>query len=230
MFIFNSKLNWFQYASNKTITVVSPAGFALNDPVSAYWQWTVNTLVNKKASSANSGVIHSITTAANKYCRMHFTFGYYSFQATVTADYKTLNLTMRNPGGNTSEPFDLLTMHINPTAARSAVVYMSMLDYYSYAKSEMATLVVPYGVTTGAFFGLYHQWTVDSGGSEKTNHAVDGVFEDVWYGADGSITASFNDGYYSYNFTFNGKGSSWVLSNPRGGKSPDNKLTVAYEL
>ncbi len=38
MFIYNGKLNWLNYASNETIIIVFPAGFALNDPVSAYWQ------------------------------------------------------------------------------------------------------------------------------------------------------------------------------------------------
>ncbi|KAM5542425.1 hypothetical protein V8D89_003884 [Ganoderma adspersum] len=214
MFIYNGKFNWLNYASDETITVVFPACFALNDPVSAYWQWSVDAEGNKKPSVATSGAVQS------------------TFDASVAADYKTLTLTMRNPGGNTSEPFDLLAMHINPTAVRSTAVYTSALDYYSYAKGELATLVVPYGVTAGAFFGLYHQWTVDSGGSEKTNHAVNGVFEDVQYAADGTVTATFGASYYSYSFTFgaDGKGGSWVLSNSRGGKSPDNKLALTYEL
>ncbi|KAM5542423.1 hypothetical protein V8D89_003882 [Ganoderma adspersum] len=47
--MFNGKLNWFQYASNETITVVFPTGFALNDPVSAHWQWTADGNDSKKA-------------------------------------------------------------------------------------------------------------------------------------------------------------------------------------
>ena len=48
MFIYNGKFNWLNYASNETITFVFPAGFALNDPVSAFWQWTVDAQGNKK--------------------------------------------------------------------------------------------------------------------------------------------------------------------------------------
>ncbi len=50
MFIYNGKFNWFNYASNETITIVFPAGFALNDPVSGYWQWSTEDSGNKKGS------------------------------------------------------------------------------------------------------------------------------------------------------------------------------------
>ncbi|KAM5542417.1 hypothetical protein V8D89_003876 [Ganoderma adspersum] len=230
MFIFNGKLNWFQYASNETITVVFPAGFALNDPVSAHWQWTADGNDNKKASVANSGVVQSITKTIDGSSRFLFSFGYYHFSAAVTTDYKTLTLTMHNPKGEVSAPFDLGATHINPTAIPSTVVYTGALEWFSYAKTETTTLVVPYGVFEGAFFGLYHQWTVDAKGVEKANMAINGVFQDVKYGADGSITASFKGGYYTYSFTFNGKEGSWVLSNPKGEKSQDNKFAVTYNL
>ena len=109
-------------------------------------------------------------------------------------------------------------------------MYTGTLEWFSYAKTEMTTLVVPYGVADGAFFGLYHQWTVDAKGVHKANAPVNGVFQEVRYGADGTITASFKAEYYTYHFTFNGKAASWVLSNPKGEKSQDNKLAVTYNL
>nr|VWO96343.1 Glyoxaloxidase 1 [Ganoderma boninense] len=231
MFIYNGKFNWLDYASDETITVVFPSGFALNDPVSAYWQWSVDAQGHKMADVSNSGVIQSVTTAAGgEYRRIHFSFGYYTFDAELTADHNTLFLTMRNASGNVAGPIDLAAMHINPANVPSTTVYTGRLEWYSYAKGEMTTLVVPYGVTNGAFFGLYHQWTVDSGGVEKANHPVNGVFQNVKYGADGTITASFKASYYTYNFTFNGKDGSLVLANPNGGISEGNKFAVTYEL
>ena len=60
MFIYNGKFNWAgktaASASNETITVVFPAGFALNDPVSAYWQWSTDAAVNKASASTSVGV------------------------------------------------------------------------------------------------------------------------------------------------------------------------------
>nr|VWP02013.1 Glucose transporter rco-3 [Ganoderma boninense] len=233
MFIYNGKFDWLKYASNETFTIIFPAGFALNDPVSAYWQWTVDAQGHKKADVSSSGVIQSTTTAVTgDYRRIHFSFGYYSFEATVTTDYKTLTLTMRNPGGSVSKPFALTAMHINPTNIPSTVVYTGRLEWFSYAKEEMTTLVVPYGVAEGLFFGLYHQWTVDAKGVQNANHTVNGVFQDVQYGADGTTTASFQAAYYAYHFTFNGKDSSgsFVLKNPTGGTSEGNKFAMAYSL
>ncbi|KAI1791068.1 hypothetical protein LXA43DRAFT_451172 [Ganoderma leucocontextum] len=230
MFIYNGKFNWFNYASNETITIVFPAGFALNDPVSAYWQWTVDGKGNKKPSVANSGVVQSITKASDGSSRFLFSFGYYSFSATVTADFKTLTVEMRNPKGDASGPFDLGVTHINVTNIPSTVVYTGRLEWYSYAKDEMTTLVVPYGVAEGNFFGLYHQWTVNAQGVEKANAPINGVFQDVKIEADGRITAKFSASYYTYTFTFGGKEGSFVLSNPKGDKSGDNKFALAYDL
>ena len=38
--------------------LVFPAGFALNDPVSAYWQWTTDAHIHRKASVCSVGVAH----------------------------------------------------------------------------------------------------------------------------------------------------------------------------
>ena len=42
MYVYNGKLDWYDYAKNECITLVFPAGFALKDPVCAYWQWTAD--------------------------------------------------------------------------------------------------------------------------------------------------------------------------------------------
>ncbi len=47
MYVFNGELNWFAAASNECFTLVFPAGFALNDPVSAHWQWSVDPCCGK---------------------------------------------------------------------------------------------------------------------------------------------------------------------------------------
>ncbi len=163
--------------------------------------------------------------------RFLFNFSYYSFTTVVSADFKTLTVTMRSPKGDTSDPFSLGATHINPTSIPSTVVYTGRLgQWFSYAKDETTTLVVPYGVAEGLFFGLYYQWTVDAKGVEKANAPINGVFQNVQYGADGSITAKFDSGYYTFNFTFSGKQGSFVLSNPKGDKSADNKFALAYSL
>ncbi len=53
MFIYNGNLGNCQYGPNETITVVFPARFELEDPVSAYWQWSNDPKLNKKTSVVN---------------------------------------------------------------------------------------------------------------------------------------------------------------------------------
>ena len=129
-----------------------------------------------------------------------------------------------------SRSFNLAATHINPASLHSTVVFTGTLEWLPYAKREMTTLVVPYGVTEGAFFGLYHQWSIDPTGVEKTNAPVNGVFQNVKYAADGTITTSFTDTYYTYQFVFNGMEASWVVSNSKGDKSQNNKLRVTYKV
>ena len=172
-----------------------------------------------------------VTTALDGSRSFHIALTFYYLIATVTADFKTLTVTMRSPKGDISDPFNLGATHINPTNIPSTVVYTGRLgQWFSYAKDETTTLVVPYGVAEGAFFGLYHQWTVDAKGVEKANMPVSGVFQDVKIGTDGSITAKFSAAYYTYYFTFNGKQGSFALSNPKGDKSTGNKFVATYNL
>ena len=60
MFVYNGKFNWTSgetTASNEMITMVFPVGFTLNDPVSAYWQWSTDTQADKKTSVSSAGVV-----------------------------------------------------------------------------------------------------------------------------------------------------------------------------
>lgn len=50
MFIYTGKLDC-EHASKEMITVVFPAEFQLNDPVSAYWQWSNDPKLHKKNTS-----------------------------------------------------------------------------------------------------------------------------------------------------------------------------------
>ena len=56
MFIYNGKFNWGDQAVNETITVVFPASFAVNDPVSVFFQWSKDPVVGGGESIAVSNV------------------------------------------------------------------------------------------------------------------------------------------------------------------------------
>ncbi|KAG7086110.1 hypothetical protein E1B28_003624 [Marasmius oreades] len=227
MFTFNGKLNWFKYAVNETITVVFPAGFAVNDPVCAFWQWTEDAAGNKKANTTQLGFINSVTTKTGEY-QVSFAFDYYSFEATVAGDSSTITATMFNPKGDRSEATTLNRQFGNLVQFRSTTVFTGKLNWLKYAENEMLTLVVPRGVSNGAPVGLYHQWTVDAKGVKKANHAVNATFRDVTTDK-GETKATFDDGYYTYNTTVQSGGQEVkiLMSNPNHDQS-DNDLKKVY--
>ncbi|KAH6916876.1 hypothetical protein BKA70DRAFT_315572 [Coprinopsis sp. MPI-PUGE-AT-0042] len=217
MFIFSGKLDWYSYAVNENITIVVPAGFALNDPIYAYWQWTVDSGGNHKANTSQSGTIQAVTSTANK-SQISFSFGYYSFDAIVASDYSTLVATMRNPKGDTSQPLTLIRQPGESDQSPSTVTYTGKLNWFNYAVNEMIVLVIQAaGVSNGAPVGLYHQWTVHSDGTQKKNCPVNATFRNVTVQSDG-IKGTFGDGYYTYEVTVpnNGQDATIRMSNPNG--------------
>ena len=56
MFIYNGKFNWGDQAVNETITVVFPASFAVNDPVSVFFQWSKDPVTGDHSGVAVSNV------------------------------------------------------------------------------------------------------------------------------------------------------------------------------
>ena len=137
--------------------------------------------------------------------RIHFTFGAHSFDGAITTNFETLSLTMFDAAGaQASDEFDLPATHINVAEVRSVVVYTGTLNWSTHAREEMATIVVPYGVTRDAFFGLYHQWTKDPfNNAPKQNVAIDGRFQDVKVEPNGDISATYTGTTHTYRFRFN---------------------------
>ena len=63
MYVYNGKLDWYDYAKNECITLVFPADFALKDPVCAYWQWTADA---KGVEKSNTYQVSCSNTLAEK--------------------------------------------------------------------------------------------------------------------------------------------------------------------
>ncbi|EEB97796.1 hypothetical protein MPER_02814 [Moniliophthora perniciosa FA553] len=143
MYIYTGKLNWLQLAVNESITIVVPAGFALNDPICAYWQWTVTTQGQKKVNACFSTVIDNVSKTGDKY-QVDFTFGgAWSFNAIVASDFNTFTATMRNPKGDRSKPMALARQYGNPGQVPSTSVYTGKLNWAKNAQNELVTLVIP---------------------------------------------------------------------------------------
>ncbi|KAG7100238.1 hypothetical protein E1B28_002012 [Marasmius oreades] len=230
MLVYNGKLGTFAtFAYNESITIVFPAGFALNDPVCAFWQWTQDAANrNKKINVNELGFISSVTTKNDEY-KLTFTFDFYGFNVTVAGDASTIEVSLFNPANNQSAATKLERQYNNLVQFRSTAVFTGKLNWFKYAENEMLTLVIPRGVSNGAPVGLYHQWTVDASGVEKANNAVNSTFRDVKTDADGETKGTFGDGYYTYKVTLrsNGKEVEIVMSNPSHAETK-NELKKVY--
>ncbi|KAG7086960.1 hypothetical protein E1B28_002877 [Marasmius oreades] len=216
MYIFNGKLNWFRYAVNETITIVFPAGFALNDPVCAFFQWTQDDAGKKNVNTIQQGVI-SMVIAKPDYFQVSFqASGYYGFDIIVPGHLNTITATMWNPANERSNPMTCTRQYGDLARVPSTAVFTGKLNWFNYARNEMVSLVVPNGVSNGAPVGLYSQWSVDGAGVPKANHAVNSTFRNVTASANGEAKGTFDDGYYTYEATVlsGSQGAKIRMSNP----------------
>ncbi|KAF8186599.1 hypothetical protein K438DRAFT_1835903 [Mycena galopus ATCC 62051] len=216
MYVYVGKLNWFECAQNECITVVFPAGFALMDPVCAYWQWTVDATGNAKSNCTQEAFITSVTNTADQY-HLRFPFSYYAFEGSVSADFSSLFLRMSNPQG---EWQDVSLSLLRGDAARRAraSAFTGKLHWFQHSLNEMVTLVIPGEVANGEPVILSHQWTKDGAGNLKANHTVSGTLRTVNVRSNGDLSATFDDGYYTFDFTLRRGYNDVVLSmsNPSG--------------
>ena len=129
-------------------------------------------------------------------------------------------------------PFDLAATHVNVKNAPPVVVYTGSLEWRPYAMAEMVTIVVPYGVTKDAFFGIYYQWTRDPFNEiPKKNVAINGRFQDVEVNSSsGCIKATYQEEGFTYDFEFNWDRTGLLtLSHEQlSARSAENKFVVAY--
>ncbi|KAI1791076.1 hypothetical protein LXA43DRAFT_451549 [Ganoderma leucocontextum] len=197
MYVFNGKINWFESASSECFTLVFPAGFALNDPVSAHWQWSVDPCCGKeKVNTSRSGIITAVYKIAEQY-RLTIPFDVYTFEVTVAADGRSATLSNQQDA-----PTTLTLSYSDCIQIPTTVVYTGKLTYAQYAKDEMITLVLPAGFSPDAPVGLYYQFTVDAKGVSKRNQVDIGTLSGVEKAANGTVTAVFKASYYQYQFTF----------------------------
>jgi hypothetical protein len=148
---------------------------------------------------------------------VHFTFSYYAFEGSISADFRSLSLKMLNPGGEAQDVW-LSLLHSDAVHVPSISVFTGKLHWFEYSQNEMATLVIPGEVADGKPVILSHQWTRDAAGNVKTNHTVSSTLRTVNVGLNGDLNATFSNGYYTFDFTFRKGTNDVVLSmaNPSG--------------
>jgi len=222
MYIYVGKLNWPYYAENELITVVFPAGFSLLDPVSAYWQWTVDASGNEKQNNVLHGRIKTVTKAgggAGYGFKVQFEGDYYTFDCTTDADDpKSLRVTVSSP--DQSHAISSLALKSSDgSRVLTTSAFTGKLDYFQYAANEMVTLILPAGIEDGKPVVLCFQWTEDDSGESKANHVVLATLRDVGFGDNGRFTGRFDDGYYTFDFLSGSSDSDMSMTM----KDPDGK-------
>ncbi|KAJ6477018.1 hypothetical protein C8R45DRAFT_1158258 [Mycena sanguinolenta] len=218
MYVYVGKLNWFEYAQNECITVVFPAGFALMDPVCAYWQWTVDATGNAKSNCTQEAFITSVTNTADQYY-LRFQFSYHAFKGYVSADFSSLSLKMLVDPQGEMRDVSLSLLRGDAVRVTSTSVFTGKLHWFEYSQNEMVTLVIPGEVANGEPVILIHQWTEDAAGNPKANHTVSGTLRTVDVRSNGDLSATFDDGeYYRFDFMLRKSYNDVVLSmtNPSG--------------
>ncbi|KAI0650856.1 hypothetical protein C8Q79DRAFT_1007084 [Trametes meyenii] len=197
MYVYNGKLAYYNYAKDECITIVFPAGFALEDPVCAYWQWTEDAKGNKKANECQLGTISSVAKTEGVY-KFVLSFSYYYFEGSVSADLNAVTVMMREPRGFSSSIQTTLQAQLSDVCCvPSTEVFTGKLNFLDYAVDEMITLVIPNGIADGEPVGMYWEWTKDGQGRPKQNHCVNSTFRGV-VTTGGETKGTFDDGYYTY--------------------------------
>lgn len=234
MYIYYGKFNWLDKAINECFVIVFPAGLALNDPVSAYWQWTKSdTPGQNKINSSQHGIITGVSKTSPDEYRISCTLGNYSFDGVVAQNFSSLNATIRNPTGD-STTSNLALQYSSTLKVPSTAVYTGKLNWLTHAKEEMITLVIPAGVTVGAPVSLYYQWTVDNAGNQKRNFASNAVFTSVNTASNGDVTGILGSNwYYTFEVTVKKGGQDVVLrmTDPQGkrdAKAPYNLKQIDF--
>ncbi|KAF3055738.1 hypothetical protein GL218_07191 [Daldinia childiae] len=227
MHVYVGKLNWYEYAKDECITIVFPAGFALKDPICAYWQWSISAAGVSKENHIQNGSITGVTSTTNEY-GVRSESGYYSFQGYVSADFKSLTLTMTDPNGKHAS-VKLSLRYGDTMRIPSTSVFTGKLDWLTYSINEMATLIIPRDIANDQSVILSRQWTVDHNGTHKGNDVLSTVMRAVKVDDDGNITAEFGDGYYTYNFTILKSNGSMLLemTNVEGVVDPKAPYSLA---
>ncbi|KAJ8122242.1 hypothetical protein ONZ43_g1515 [Nemania bipapillata] len=216
MYLYVGKLNWSPYADNECITMVFPAGFALKDPVCAYWQWTIDGAGVRNKNCTQEGLITSVSNTTKEY-RVRIPFYSYAFEGTVSTDFSSLSLEMMNSAGDKSS-VNLSLNYSNGVRVPCASVFTGKLNWFESLKNEMATLTIPGELENDEPVILTHQWTLDSFGKPKKNSIVNGKLRSVKSGSNDTITAQFDNGYYTYKLTIPSSRDQVVLqmTNPSG--------------
>ncbi|KAF4332088.1 hypothetical protein FBEOM_14113 [Fusarium beomiforme] len=173
MFIYQGKLNWYNYAADETFTIIFPKGVVrVNDPVYIFTQWTKDASGVEKAKFFQTIVVQDVKQLP-KSTDVSFTLSgsWYNYAITTEQNYSKIkvNMTSRS-GGNANTTLERHWQpqgEINPDAALR--IWAGSITWRENAVDEQAIFVLPEDYEDGKPIVSSWQWTKDGSGNAKTS-------------------------------------------------------------
>ncbi|KAH7265546.1 uncharacterized protein BKA55DRAFT_607531, partial [Fusarium redolens] len=173
MFIYQGKLNWYNYAVDETFTIIFPKGVVrANDPVYIFTQWTKDAAGVEKAKFFQTIVVQDLkqlpkTTDVS----FNLSGSWYNYAITTEQNYSKIKVDMTSPSGGkasiTLERHWQPQGEINPDAALR--IWAGSIDWRENAVNEQAIFVLPEDYEDGKPIVSSWQWTKDGSGNAKTS-------------------------------------------------------------
>ncbi|KAI7759946.1 hypothetical protein LZL87_010368 [Fusarium oxysporum] len=173
MFIYQGKLNWYNYAVDETFTIIFPKGVVrANDPVYIFTQWTKDASGVEKAKFFQTILVQDLKQLP-KTTDVSFTLSgaWYNYAITTEQNYSKIKVDMTSPSGGKAST--ALERHwqpqgeINPNAALR--IWAGSINWRENAVDEQAIFVLPEDYEDGKPIVSSWQWTKDGSGNAKTS-------------------------------------------------------------
>ncbi|CAH0058640.1 unnamed protein product [Clonostachys solani] len=196
MFIYSGKLQWFNYGLGELLVVVLPNGpVRVGDTVYLSSQWTVDASGFKKQKWFAARTVEKVVKADNGDDTFTVTGGYYVFVISSQQGYKTINITMSNPGGSKDHmTLERVYQSKGEVTAESARIWTGKLDWPQNASNEPFTAIAPEGFGAGKPILAFWQWTVDAHLDPKVQCIAQGT-QTAETLADDKVKFTFSDHY-----------------------------------
>jgi hypothetical protein len=234
MFIYQGKLNWYNYAQDELFVIVLPFGVArLNDPIHLYWQWTKldngSTKVNVLSRSFISSVTETAIDGEDQFSCVHD--DYYTFDIVSKRHYDELHVTMRNLSGDTSSDMILRVVSKEddsdpePLEKARPRIHVGKLNWYEYAINELFVVILPLGLCGDQPVCALWQWTKKADGQEKYN--VKAISTQTCGTGLANKFHFTQEGYYTFSCEADKSNEDLkiTMSNPAGDSVVQNPLT-----
>ncbi|RKL45137.1 hypothetical protein BFJ72_g3787 [Fusarium proliferatum] len=173
MFIYQGKLNWYNYAVGETFTIIFPKGVVrANDPVYVFTQWTKDASGVEKSKFFQTILVQDLKQLP-KTTDVSFTLSgaWYNYAITTEQNYSKIKVEMTSPSGGKAST--ALERHwqpqgeINPNAALR--IWAGSINWRENAVNEQAIFVLPEDYEDGKPVVSSWQWTKDGSGNAKTS-------------------------------------------------------------